>query len=79
MEVQVSLDFACCGCGQSVSVTVQCSGEGLSGGSRAVARVQVPCPCGCGTVNLLEFTPSGTVCGVLPYRMPWPLPQPSVN
>jgi hypothetical protein len=78
LELEVTLDFACCTCQQSVSVRVKCSGKGLAAGPRAVAAVDVPCPC-CGLVNHLAFEPNGTVRSVKPYTSPRPLPEPSVN
>jgi len=79
MDLQVTLEFACCGCDQLVNVTVQCSGKGLTeGAGRTVAAVIVPCP-GCGQVNQLFFEPSGTVRRVRPYVCYRPVPEPSVN
>jgi hypothetical protein len=78
MELNLSLDFACCACGQSVNVTLKCEGRGLAAGARAVATVNVPCPACC-TVNQLYFEPSGTVRAVAPYEGHPGRPQPSVN
>ncbi|MBY0526717.1 MAG: hypothetical protein K2R98_25215 [Gemmataceae bacterium] len=78
MELQVILDFACCGCQESVSVTVKCAGKGLAGAGRTVAAVKVPCPT-CGTVNQLYFEPNGTVRAVSPVTTPRLLPEPSMN
>jgi hypothetical protein len=78
MEVEVTLDFACCVCRKPVNVLVKCSGKGLAAGPRAVAAVAVPCP-NCGLVNQLSFQPDGTVRSVAPYRSPRPLPEPSMN
>jgi hypothetical protein len=79
MELNVTLDFACCGCEQPVSVTVQCSGKSpwqeVEG---VVAAVNVPCPT-CGQINQLLFEPSGRVRSVRPYRCLRFLPEPSVN
>jgi hypothetical protein len=79
MELNVTLEFACCGCDQPVGVTVQCSGKGLypyAGGS--LAAVNVPCP-SCGQINQLYFEPSGTVRSVRPYTCFRVVPEPSVN
>ena len=78
LELELTLDFACCACQQSVSVLVKCVGKGLAAGPRVVAAVNVPCP-GCGLVNQLSFEPSGTVRSVSPYAGPRVLPEPSVN
>jgi hypothetical protein len=78
MELQVSLDFACCACGENVGVTVQCSGQGLVPGARVLASVCVPCP-GCGAVNRLEFEPSGTLHAVRPHYTQRPYLEPSIN
>ncbi len=78
LELELTLDFACCACGQSVSVLVKCAGKGLAAGPRVVAAVSVPCP-GCGVVNRLTFEPNGTVRSVTPYADPRALPEPSVN
>jgi len=79
MELNVTLEFACCTCEQPVSVTVQCSGKGLmqeAGGT--LAAVNVPCPT-CGQINLLFFEPSGRVLTVRPYTCFRVMPEPSVN
>jgi hypothetical protein len=78
LELQVTLDFACCTCGHSVNVTLHCKGKGLAAGLRTVAAVNVPCPT-CGAVNRLYFEPGGTVRDVAPYTGPRPQPVPSVN
>ena len=78
LELEVTLDFACCVCLQSISARVRCSGKGLAAGPRTVAAVNVPCP-GCGLVNHLSFEPGGTVRSVTPYTGPRPVPEPSVN
>jgi len=79
MKLNVTLEFACCGCEQPVSVTVQCSGpEPGRVGPHEVAAVRVPCP-NCGEINQLCFEPSGVVRSVRPYpciRVP---PEPSIN
>jgi hypothetical protein len=79
MDLQLTLDFACCGCDESVSVTVRCQGKGLMGGAvQSVAAVNVPCPT-CGQVNQLFFEPSGAVRTVRPYAGARSVPGPSVN
>jgi hypothetical protein len=78
MEVEVTLDFACCACRRPVNVLVKCSGNGLADGPRVIAAVNVPCP-SCGLVNHLSFQPNGTVRSVSPYKSPRPLPEPSMN
>jgi len=79
MELNATLDFACCGCEQPVSVTVQCKGDclGQEGGG-GVAKVLVPCP-SCGRVNQLLFEPGGAVRSVRPYVCYYMLPEPSVT
>jgi phage FluMu protein Com len=77
LEVQVTLDFDCCGCGHLVSVTLRCTGKGLLEGARTVAAVHVPCPT-CGVVNQLYFEPSGRVRAVEPCGAR-ALPEPSLN
>jgi hypothetical protein len=79
MELNVTLEFACCGCEQPVTVTVHCTGNGLcrdDGGT--LAAVNVPCPT-CGQVNQLFFEPSGRVRSVRPYTCFRVVPEPSVN
>lgn len=76
MELNATLEFACCGCEQPVKVTVHCSGEGLC--QEVIAAVNVPCP-SCGQVNQLFFEPSGRVRSVRPYSCFRVLPEPSVN
>jgi hypothetical protein len=79
MDLNVTLDFACCDCQEPVSVTVHCTGKGLcqeQGG--VLAAVNVPCPT-CGQVNQLFFEPSGTVRSVRPYTCIRVVPEPSVN
>jgi hypothetical protein len=78
MELNVTLEFACCVCEQSVTVKVQCSGKGLYQDHSPVAAVNVPCPT-CGQINQLLFEPNGTVRSVNPYRCFRVLPQPSIN
>jgi hypothetical protein len=79
MELNVTLEFACCGCEQPVSVTVHCSGKGLYRDAEGtLAAVNVPCPT-CGQVNQLFFEPSGTVRSVRPYTCFRVVPEPSVN
>jgi hypothetical protein len=77
LELEVTLDFACCVCLQSISVRLKCSGKGLAG-PRAVAAVNVPCP-SCGLVNRLSFEPTGTVRSVDLFTGPRTAPEPSVN
>jgi phage FluMu protein Com len=76
MELQVTLDFTCCGCEKVVTVTVQCAGKWLGGNS--LAAVKVPCP-DCSTINQLSFRTNGTVQSVQPCTCYRPLPEPSVN
>ena len=78
LELEVTLEFACCVCAQPVSVRLLCSGKGLASGPRAVAAVNVPCP-NCGLVNRLSFEPTGTVRSVDLYTSPRTAPEPSVN
>ena len=78
MELNATLDFACCGCEQPVKVTVQCTGKGLGLQAETIASVNVPCPT-CGQVNQLFFEPSGRVRSVRPYSCFRVLPEPSVN
>ena len=78
IELNVSLDFACCNCKQSVGVTLKCEGKGLAAGPWTVASVKVPCP-NCHADNLLYFEPSGTVHAVSPCRSPRQVPEPSLN
>jgi hypothetical protein len=79
MELNVTLDFACCGCQQPVTVTVHCSGKGLCQKEEGtLAAVNVPCP-SCGQVNQLFFEPNGTVRSVRPYTCIRVVPEPSPN
>jgi hypothetical protein len=80
MELNLTLDFACCRCGQPVSVQVQCSGDGLMMPERQgrLAAVNVPCPT-CGQINQLFFDPTGAVRSVRPYACIRIVPEPSVN
>jgi hypothetical protein len=79
MELNLTLDFACCICEQSVSVTVRCRGTGLKRkGDGALAAVNVPCP-NCGQVNELLFDPGGEVRSVRPFACFRAVPEPSVN
>jgi len=79
MELNVTLEFACCDCEQPVSVTVQCSGKGLQRrGKGALAAVNVPCPT-CGEINQLFFEANGRVRSVRPYACFRLVPEPSVN
>jgi hypothetical protein len=78
IEVELTLDFACCLCDGSISATVKCSGKGLATGLRSVAAVNLHCP-NCGGCLMLYFEPGGTVREVSPYLGPAPVPQPSLN
>jgi len=80
MELNVTLEFACCGCEQPVSVTVQCSGQGSAfrPGKGGLAAVNIPCP-SCAEINQLFFEPSGRVRSVRPYTCIRLVPEPSVN
>jgi hypothetical protein len=80
MELNVTLDFRCCGCEHPVTVTVQCSGPGPCRGGQAnpLASVNVPCPT-CGEINQLFFEPTGQVRSVRPYACFRAVPEPSVN
>jgi hypothetical protein len=78
MELNVTLEFACCSCDLPVTVTVQCSGKGLQLEGGTLAAVIVPCP-NCGQVNQLYFEPNGTVRAVRPYTRIRVVPEPSVN
>ena len=79
MELNVTLDFACCSCEQPVAVTVHCSGNGLClNEGRTLAAVNVPCPM-CGQINQLFFEPNGRVRSVRPYTCIRVVPEPSVN
>jgi hypothetical protein len=79
MELNVTLEFACCMCEQDVGVTVQCRGKGIyQDAEGTLAAVNVPCPT-CGQINQLFFEPSGTVRSVRPYTYIRVVPEPSVN
>jgi hypothetical protein len=78
MELNVTLEFACCACEQPLGVTVQCSGKGLQEVGGGLAAVNVPCP-GCGQINQLFFEPNGRVRSVRPYTCFRVVPEPSVN
>ena len=78
MELEVTLEFACCICEQPVGVTVRCEGDALWANTRAVGKVIVPCP-NCSHLILLAFDPSGDIRGVTPYLAPRGLPEPSWN
>ncbi len=77
MELNLTLEFACCFCEQPVSVTVQCSG-GASKRHGSLAAVNIPCP-SCGQLNQLFFEPTGTVRAVRPYACIRIVPEPSAN
>ena len=79
MELNLTLDFACCGCEKPISVKVQCSGSGLLSNRQGnLASVNIPCPT-CGQLNQLFFEPTGTVRSVRPYACIRIVPEPSVN
>ena len=79
MELNVTLEFACCGCEQPVGVTVQCRGKGLyQDAEGTLAAVNVPCPT-CGEVNQVFFEPNGTLHNVRLSRRRLTVPVPSVN
>ena len=79
MELEVTLEFPCCICEQPVGLTVKCEGDALRDKTRSVGKVIVPCP-NCSHLIHLSFQPnSGKVCGVVPYRAPRGLPEPSLN
>jgi hypothetical protein len=79
MELQLSLDFACCACDDPVSVKVHCTGKGLIDEPEgAVASVYIPCPT-CGQGNQVYFETCGKVREVRPCYSPRPLPTPSWN
>jgi hypothetical protein len=79
MELNLTLDFACCSCEHPLSVTVRCRGKGLlRKGDEALASVNVPCP-NCGELNELIFEPSGEVRSVRPFACFRAVPEPSVN
>ncbi len=78
MELQMTLEFACCVCSDPVSVTVKCEGKGLWQTGRAVATVSVPCP-NCHQVNQVSFDRDGVVMDVGLCRALRLLPEPSLN
>lgn len=79
MELNATLDFACCGCDESVSVTVQCKGDSLWQDSReSLAKVLVPCP-GCGQINQVLFDHTGTIRSVQEHMFRYRIPEPSIN
>lgn len=77
LEVEITLDFACCSCGRDMGVTVVCIGKGLEGGAKTLASAKVPCPT-CVCVNHIFFTPDGTLHHVEPHRV-FQVPSPSLN
>jgi phage FluMu protein Com len=77
LELEVILDFACCGCGHAVGVTLKCAGKGLSA-SNAKATFVVPCPT-CSKINQVYFSPSGEVHHVAPHRECRHVHEPSLN
>jgi hypothetical protein len=76
MDLNVTLDFRCCGCDHPVTVTVHCTGGSLR--QRNLASVNVPCPT-CGEINELFFEPTGEVRSVRPYACFRAVPEPSAN
>jgi hypothetical protein len=78
MELEVTLDFACCICEQPVGVTVKCEGDALWEHSRTVGRVIVPCP-NCSHLIQLAFDASGDIREVVPHVAPRGVPVPSWN
>ena len=79
MELQLSLDFDCCGCDAPVTVTVHCTGKALTDGREGgVASIKVACPT-CGQGNQVYFEKGGSVRAVRPCYSPRPLPTPSLN
>jgi len=79
MELNLTLDFACCGCSEPVTVTVQCSGKGLTNSCEGtLVTVKVPCP-SCGQINELCFEPNGQVRSVRPCLCIPLVPEPSLN
>jgi len=76
--LEVVLDFRCCICRHDMGVTLKCEGKGLSSGLDTVAAVSVPCPT-CNNLNLLYFTPGGTLHRVVPDRRRFDFPEPSLN
>jgi hypothetical protein len=78
-ELQVTLNFACCGCEEPVSVTVLCQGKASDVlPFTGLASVKVPCPT-CSEINELFFEPNGTLRGVRLVRQRVALPVPSIN
>jgi hypothetical protein len=79
MELNVTLEFACCECEQDVTVKVQCQGEALTqGGNAVLAAVNVPCPT-CGQINKLVFDPCGEVRSVKACPSIRTFAEPSLN
>jgi hypothetical protein len=79
MELELSLDFDCCGCCHPVSVKLHCTGKGLTGKERrSVAVVKIPCPT-CNLINDLLFEPTGKVRKVKPSHYQRTPPVPSIN
>jgi len=79
MDLNVTLEFACCGCEQGVTVKVRCQGEALTqGGGSALAAVNVPCPT-CGQINKLVFDPRGQVRSVRPCPSIRSFAEPCLN
>ena len=80
LELEVILEFACCGCGDPTGVTVKCTGKSLAFGKSPVASVKVPCP-NCQAINQVIFTPDdGNCLHVIQADKPrYMLPVPSYN
>ena len=79
IELELSLNFDCCGCTNPVSVKLHCTGKGLCSEERqTVAVVKIPCPT-CGLINDLLFEPTGKVRKVKPSHHQRQLPVPSLN
>jgi hypothetical protein len=77
-DLEVRLDFGCCGCGSPMTVTLRCAGEGLTE-SGAKALVPVACP-GCRQDNQVIFAPeSGQVIDVMREMRICRNPEPSLN
>jgi hypothetical protein len=77
-QIEVVLDFTCCGCGCPVSATVRCTGKGLAAGPHAVAAVKIACPT-CDGTNQLYFEPCGQLRAVEPHQGPQERLTPSLN
>ncbi len=79
MELELSLNFDCCGCSDPVGVKLHCTGKGLTSEERkTVAVVKIPCP-SCGLINDILFEPTGKVRKVKPSGRQPLVPVPSIN